>query len=549
MNDRASAPVPQENNQPPLFVGFNAWKQDLILRSAVGREGGAWVEERAHTLGESVGSEHMQWLADQANRFRPELRTHDRYGARIDVVDYHPAYHELMSMAFDGGLHSLAWTDARDGAHVARAALNYLWNEVENGTSCPITMAFAALQVMRHEPQLATEWQQKMLVNAYDPRPLHFSQKSAVMIGMAMTEKQGGSDLRSTQTIATALADSTYALNGHKWFCSAPMCDAFFTLARTAAGITCFLVPRMLADGTRNGIHIQRLKEKCGNRSNASSEIEYHAAQAQRVGEEGRGIATLIEMAQLTRFDIVVMTAGMMRGALNQVLHHCQYRSAFGKRLVDQPLMQNVLADLVLESEAATLLAFRLAGALDRSTRDPHERLLTRILTPVAKYWLAKRNPVFMAEAMECTGGNGYVEEGPMARFYREAPLNSMWEGSGNVACLDVLRSMQKLPESMAALLAEIRAGASGDKRLASFANDIEAQLAGTNGIEQRARRIVEMVALAMQASLMAQHSAPAAADAFIGSRIDGNWGHVFGTLPDGTRCAEIIAHGALNQD
>ena len=549
MNDRASAPVPQENNQPPLFVGFNAWKQDLILRSAVGREGGAWVEERAHKLGESVGSEPMQLLADQANRHQPQLRTHDRFGQRIDTVDYHPAYHELMSMAFDGGLHSLAWNEPRDGAHVARASLNYLWNQAENGTSCPITMAFGAVQVMRHESQLAAEWEPKMLADAYDPRALSLSQKRAVIIGMAMTEKQGGSDLRSTQTVATVLADDAYALEGHKWFCSAPMCDAFFTLARTAAGITCFLAPRMLADGTRNGIHIQRLKDKCGNRSNASAEIEYHGTWARRVGEDGRGIATLIEMAQLTRFDIVVMTAGMMRGALNQVLHHCQYRSAFGKRLVEQPLMQNVLADLALESEAATLLAFRLAGALDRSTRDPRERLLTRILTPVAKYWLAKRNPAFMAEAMECMGGNGYVEEGPLARLYREAPLNSMWEGSGNVACLDVLRSMQKQPESMAVLLAEIRAGASGDRRLASFADAIETQLAGTDGIEQRARRIVEMVALAMQASLMAQHSSPAAADAFIGSRIDGNWGHVFGTLPVGTRCEEIIAHGALNQD
>jgi putative acyl-CoA dehydrogenase len=363
---------------------------------------------------------------------------------------------------------------------------------------------------------------------------------------MAMTEKQGGSDLRTNQTVATELGDGAYALEGHKWFCSAPMSDGFLTLARTGAGVTCFFAPRSLSDGTRNSIHIQRLKDKCGNRSNASSEIEYHGAWARRIGAEGRGIATLIEMAHLTRFDIVVASAGMMRGALNQALHHCEHRSAFGRRLVEQPLMQNVLADLALETEAATLLALRLARALDRSAHDPQERLLARILTPVAKYWLAKRNPAFMFEAMECLGGNGYVEEAPLARFYREAPVNSIWEGSGNVACLDVLRSMQKQPDSVAVLLRELRAGASGERRLSRFVDAIETQLAETDGIEQHARCIVEMAALALQASLMAQHSAPAAADAFASSRVDGDWGHAFGTLPRGARCEEIIARSRL---
>ncbi len=546
MNDRIAASAEQASNQPPLLAGYNAWAQDPILRAAVEREGGGWIGERAHRLGELVGSERMQLLADQANRHLPQLRTHDRFGERSDTVDYHPAYHELMALAFGAGLHSLAWKARRDGAFVARAALNYLWNQAENGTSCPVTMTFAAVQVMRNDAQLTAEWELKLLADAYDPRPLHLSQKSAVTVGMAMTEKQGGSDLRSNQTVATELGDGAYALEGHKWFCSAPMSDGFLTLARTGAGVTCFFAPRSLADGTRNGIHIQRLKDKCGNRSNASSEIEYHGAWARRIGAEGRGIATLIEMAHLTRFDIVVASAGMMRGALNQVMHHCEHRRAFGRRLVEQPLMQNVLADLALETEAATLLALRLARALDLSASNPQERLLARILTPMAKYWLAKRNPAFMFEAMECLGGNGYVEEAPLARFYREAPVNSIWEGSGNVACLDVLRSMQKQPDSVAVLLSEIRAGASGDRHLALFVDAIEAQLAETEGIEQRARRIAEASALALQASLMAQHAAPAAADAFFSSRVRGDWGHAFGTLPKGARCEEIIARSRL---
>jgi putative acyl-CoA dehydrogenase len=546
MSDRAAAPLEQGSNQAPLLAGYNAWGQDPILRAAVEREGGGWIGERAHALGEAVGGERMQWLAEQANRHVPQLHTHDRYGERIDAVEYHPAYHELMTLAFGAGLHSVAWKARRDGAFVARAALNYLWNQAENGTACPVTMTFAAVQVMRNDAELAAEWEPKLLADAYDPRPVHLSQKQAATVGMAMTEKQGGSDLRSNQTRAAALADGAYALDGHKWFCSAPMSDGFLTLARTGPGVTCFFAPRSLADGGRNAIRIQRLKDKCGNRSNASAEIEYHGAWARRIGAEGRGIATLIEMAHLTRFDIVVASAGMMRGAFNQALHHCEYRRAFGKRLLRQPLMLNVLADLALETEAATLLALRLARAMDRSARDPQERLLARILTPVAKYWLAKRAPAFMFEAMECLGGNGYVEEAPLARYYREAPVNSIWEGSGNVACLDVLRSMQKQPGSIAMLLSEIRAGAGGDRHLALLVDAIEAQLADADGIEQRARRIVEMAALALQASLMAQHAAPAAADAFFSSRVQGDWGHAFGTLPAGARCEEIVARSRL---
>ena len=547
MNAHSAAHTKPATNQPPVLTGYNAWTQDSILQSAVKREGAGWIDDRAQRVGKLVGSERMQLLADQANRHQPVLRTHDRSGERIDVVDYHPAYHELMTLAFGEGLHSIAWTESREGAFVARAALNYLWNQTEHGTSCPITMGFASVHVMRNEPELAAQWEPKMLANAYDPGPLHFSDKPAVIVGMAMTEKQAGSDLRTTQTSATQLSDGSYVLEGHKWFCSAPMSDAFFTLARTKEGVTCFLTPRTLADGTRNGIQIQRLKDKCGNRSNASGEIEYHSAWAQKIGVEGRGIATLIEIAQLSRFDLAIMSAGMMRGALNQALHYCEHRSAFGKRLVEQPLMQNVLADLALEAEAAALLAMRLARALDRASCDPMERLMARILTPVTKYWLAKRNPAFMSEAMECLGGNGYVEDTPLARFYREAPLNSIWEGSSNVTCLDVLRAMKKQPDTVSVLLAEIRAGASNNRQLGIFADAIEIQLADTDNIERHARRIVEMAAIGLQASLMVQHSSPEAADAFIGSRVRGEWGCAFGTLPKGVRCDAIIARSRFS--
>lgn len=535
------------HNQPSVLSGFNAWEQNPLLKAAVRREGGGWVDERAARLGALVGSERVQALAEQANTHHPKLLTHDRFGTRIDVVEYHPAYHELMSLAFAAGVHSLVWTHPRDGAFVARAALIYLWNQAENGTSCPITMAFASVHVVRQVPDIAAEWEPKMVSEAYDPRPLHLSHKTGAVVGMAMTEKQGGSDLRANTTRARPVGGEAYVLDGHKWFCSAPMCDGFLTLARTEAGVTCFLVPRWLADGTRNGFHVQRLKDKCGNRSNASGEIEYQDAWARRVGEDGRGIATLIEMAQLTRFDLVVSTAGMMRGALDQVQHYCDHRQAFGTPLAEQPLMRAVLADLALECEAAALLSFRLARTLDRSAREPEERALERIMTPVAKYWLSKRNPAFMAEAMECMGGAGYVEDAPMARLYREAPLNSIWEGSGNVACLDVLRSLRRAPDSAAALLREIRLGAAADRRVARAADDLEALMADRDGLEANARRIVETAALGVQASLMARFSAPVAADAFIGSRIGGEGGRAFGTLPRGTPCDAIIARSRLS--
>ncbi len=543
MDQLSPRPPDAEANQPPPLVGYNAWSRDTILAEAVEREGGGWIAERASPMGELVGSERLQTLAAQANRHVPELRTHDRFGNRIDAVEYHPAYHELMALAFGAGLHSLAWTEKRRGAWVARAALNYLWNQGENGVACPVTMTFASLRVLRDDRKLAAEWEPKLLACDYDPRPLPLAQKRAVTIGMAMTERQGGSDLRANSTRAAPLGGGEYELNGQKWFCSAPMSDAFFTLARTEAGLTCFFVPRSLPDGTRNPFVIQRLKDKCGNRSNASSEVEYRGTRARLIGEEGRGIATLIEMAHLTRFDIVVACAGMMRAALNQALHHAAHRMAFGRRLVEQPLMQNVLADLALETEAAALMAFRLARAFDRSGEDERERLLMRLMTPIAKYWLCKRLPPLAVEAMECLGGNGYVEEAPLARLYREAPLNGIWEGSGNVICLDVLRSIGRERGGVEALFDEI---GRGGERLRNSIASIPQSLKDLGSAESQARRIVERIALALQASLMAQHAAKEAADAFCASRLEGDWGRAFGTLPAGTRCEAILGRARL---
>ena len=528
-------------NQPPPYGGHNAWTTDPVLRSAVTREGGGWVEDRAQAMGELVTSERMQTLAYQANRHTPELRSHDRAGNRIDSVEYHPAYHELMSLAFGAGLHSLAWTVDRDGAFVARAALNYLWNQGENGVACPVTMCFAGVHVMRNEPALAIEWEPKIVAEDYDPRPLPLAEKRAATVGMAMTEKQGGSDLRANSTRAEPAGKDAYLLTGHKWFCSAPMSDGFLTLARTEPGMTCMFVPRSLPDGTRNRFLIQRLKDKVGNRSNASSEIEYDGTWAQVVGVQGRGIPTIIEMAHLTRFDIVIANAGMMRAGLAQALHHCEHRSAFGKRLTEQPLMQNVLADLALEWEAATLLAFRLAHAFDAGKEDERERQLARIVTPIAKYWVCKRINAFAVEAMECLGGSGYVEESPLARLYREAPVNGIWEGSGNVISLDVLRSMAREPASVEAFFAELADAASAEPKLARVADALKAELADSATLEIRARRVVEEMAIALQAALMVRHAPAAAADAFIATRLGGDWGTCFGTLPASVECAALL--------
>jgi putative acyl-CoA dehydrogenase len=530
-------------NQPPPLEGYDAYRGDAPLQAAVRRAGASWVDGAASDLGRYVGSAEAQAHAALANRHVPELRTHDRYGRRIDQVEYHPSYHALMHRAISGGVHSTAWKRERAGFS-GRAALFYLWNQLEQGTACPVTMTFASIPVLDHAPDIAATWRPKVLADAYDPRPAPVGEKAGVTIGMAMTEKQGGSDLRAVQTVATR-GDGAYRLDGHKWFCSAPMSDAFFTLARLPEGVTCFFVPRSLPGGARNAFYIQRLKEKCGNRSNASSEIEYRDTAAWLVGEPGRGIATLIEMAHHTRFDIVVGVAGMMRSGVNQAIHHARHRSAFGKRLEEHALMSQVLADLALEAEAAMLLAFRLAAAFDASAANARERELQRVLTPIAKYWVCKRLTPLAVEAMECLGGNGYVEEAPLARLYREAPLNGIWEGSANVICLDALRAVARSADALKVLADEI--ATAPDARGARLVAAASKLLADPEGAERNARAIVEMLALSMQASLMRRFASGAAAEAFAASRLDsGGGGRAFGTLPGDTDTRALVERAAL---
>ena len=532
-------------NQPPPLADYDACSADPWLQAAMERAGVQDLKPAASELGRFVGSAVAQQHADLANRHCPQLRTHDRFGHRIDEVEYHPSYHALMARAIGAGIHSIAWKRPRQGFS-AHAVLFYLWNQLEQGTACPVTMTFASLPVLAHAPALEGAWRDRILADAYDPRPLPHSAKRGATIGMAMTEKQGGSDLRAVRTQAVADGDGSYRLIGHKWFCSAPMSDGFFTLARFADGVTCFFVPRSLDDGTRNPFLIQRLKDKCGNRSNASSEIEYRDTRAWLVGEPGRGIPTLIEMAHHTRFDIVVGVAGMMRAALNAALHHAAHREAFGKRLEEHPLMTNVLADLALETEAATLMAFRLAQAFDAARAGDAKALeLQRALTPIAKYWLCKRMPAVAVEAMECLGGNGYVEEGPLARLYREAPLNGIWEGSANVICLDVLRALSRSDAALSALADE--SAAAPDPRIRRRIESARATLADPATAESGARSVVESLATGIAASLMRRFSDPSAAEAFCVSRLDSpGSGRAFGTLGPGIDCRSIVERARL---
>ncbi|HZR82993.1 MAG TPA: isovaleryl-CoA dehydrogenase [Candidatus Binatia bacterium] len=536
-------------NQPPPLEDYNLYDADRALVEGVRREGGAPFEARVRAFGAIAGSARMFALGRDANRHEPELRTHDRFGHRIDEVEFHPAWHEIMRTAMAHELHCFPWRHPERGAHVARSAMQSLLAQVESGTGCPITMTFACVPALRHQPDVAREWEPRVLGIDYDPRPVPASQKTTVLVGMAMTEKQGGSDVRANTTRAHAIAGggpgTEYELVGHKWFCSAPMCDAFLTLARTSngdgdRGISCFLVPRWRPDGTRNAFHIQRLKDKLGNRSNASSELEYRGTWALLLGEEGRGVRTIIDMVHHTRLDCVGGSAGLVRQALSQALHHASHRSAFGKLLRDQPLMRNVLADLALESEAATALFVRLARAYDELPHDDGARAFARIATAVAKFWVCKRAPAAIYEAMECLGGNGYVEESILPRLYREAPVNAIWEGSGNVICLDVLRAMVREPESVPALLDELRLARGGDRRLDTAVAEIERELADPSDAESRARRVVERMALALEASLLVRHAPHAVADAFCASRLAGDGGLVFGTLPRGAEVGAI---------
>jgi putative acyl-CoA dehydrogenase len=507
-------------NQPPPLTGYNLFSTDRALREAVAREGAGWACQELEELGRIVGSaEAMEW-AVQANENPPVLHTHDRYGNRRDEVLYHPAWHHLMRLAVTHRIHNLPWAKPCPGAHVARAALAMLALENEAGHVCPISMTYSAVPVLRRNPELAAEWEPHVHSASYDPAFRPATEKTGVILGMAMTEKQGGSDVRANTTKAEPIGRGEYVLDGHKWFCSAPMSDAFLVLAQAPSGLSCFFLPRWTPDGKPNGFQLQRLKPKLGNRSNASSEVEFHGAWARLVGEEGRGVATIIEMVQHTRLDCTIGSAALMRRALVEALHHCRHRHAFGRSLIAQPLMRNVLADLSVESEAATLLMMRVARAFDEGDHG-----FARLAVAIGKYWISKRAPVFVAEALECLGGNGYVEESAMPRLYREAPLNSIWEGSGNVIVLDVLRTIKKEPASLDRLLTEIRLAR--DPRLEKFVGQIR-----SDATESEGRRMAERLALSLQASLLLRFSPSAIAEAFCSSRIAGDRGANFGTLP-----------------
>ncbi|MEV6836239.1 DNA alkylation response protein [Streptomyces sp. NPDC051133] len=527
-------------NQPPPSAPYDA-SDDRALLEGLRREGAGWAEEDIRRLGVRAGSAEAQEWGEQANRHEPELRTHDRYGHRIDEVEFHPSWHHLMRTAVAEGLAGAPWADERPGAHVARTAGGLVWGHTEAGHGCPTSMTYAAVPALRAQPDLAKVYEPLLTSREYDPRLRVPAEKPGLLAGMGMTEKQGGSDVRTNTTTATPTGEpGVYTLRGHKWFTSAPMCDVFLVLAQAPGGLSCFLVPRILPDGSRNTFRIQRLKDKLGNRSNASSEPEFDRTVAWLVGPEGRGVKTIIEMVNCTRLDCVMSSATLMRKTLVEAGHHARHRSAFGARLIDQPLMRNVLADLALESEAATTLTLRLAGAADRAVRgDAGERAFRRIATAVGKYWVTKRGPAFTAEALECLGGNGYVEESGMPRHYREAPLLSIWEGSGNVNALDVLRALGREPDSAEALFTELDLARGADARLDATVSALKEQVAGTD--QAGARRLVERMALALQASLLVRHAPPPVADAFCATRLGGDWGHAFGTLPPGTGLEAIL--------
>jgi putative acyl-CoA dehydrogenase len=532
-------------NQVPPLQGRNLFEDNVPLVEALEREGAGWARERAAEVGAYWGGEPMTWGV-QANENEPRLRSHDRYGNRIDEVEFHPAWHALMRRGIADELHALPWRTDRPGAHTARAVLYMSAIQAEAGFACPITMTFAAVPALRKQPELADQWLPLLTSTEYDPQLRPAADKPGALCGMAMTEKQGGSDVRANITTARPLngggPGGEYEIVGHKWFCSAPMCDVFLVLAQADEGLSCFALPRVLPDGTRNAFHIQRLKDKLGNRSNASSEVEFHGAWARMVGEPGRGVPTIIEMVNHTRLDCVVGAAGGMRAAVAHAAWHAAHRSAFGKLLADQPLMGNVLADLAIEAEAATVLAMRLARAYDEGDSDEAASHLRRLGTAVGKYWVCKRCPNHAFEALECLGGNGYVEESGMPRMYREAPLSSIWEGSGNVMCLDVLRALAHEPAVLESFLAEVDLAAGADPRLDAFVADLRAQFADPAGLEARARRVVERMALALQASLLVRHSPAPVADAFCAARLGGDAGHEYGTLPAGTDFEAIVA-------
>lgn len=530
-------------NQPPALEEYNLFLKDRALQEAVMREGAGWAAEKLSAFGKLLGREETIKLGYQANENPPVLRTHDRFGHRIDEVEFHPAFHQLLSISLENRLTNLPWVDPRQGSHVARAAHLYLAVQNEAGHMCPVSMTFSCVPALKKQPEIFAQFESLLMSDQYDQRFLPKERKRGILIGMSMTEKQGGSDLRANTTEARPLEKKgpgqLYGLTGHKWFCSHPMSDAFVMLAQAEGGLSCFLVPRFTPGGERNHIRLQRLKNKLGNKSNASAEIELEGAQGWLIGEEGRGVANIIEMVSHTRLDCALSSAGLMRQALTQALHHAQYRQAFKRQLIEHDLMRNVLSDLALESEAATVLTMRLARAYDAGVSDRKEDLFRRIATAISKYWICKRAPHHVYECLETLGGNGYVEESMMPRLYREAPVNSVWEGSGNVICLDVLRAIQNEPDCAEILLEEITQ-AEGSSHLFSKQLAVAKKLLASRS-EKDARRLVELLAILLQAKLLIDSAPPAIADAFVRTRVGSDWGHTFGTLPADVDCKAII--------
>ncbi len=544
---RAGWVTHEVGNQPPPLVDWDVASYPPLL-DGVGRADAGWYVDELHRLGQLAGAYRAQQWATDADTNPPRLRTHDRFGRRLDEVDYHPSYHHLMATSVGAGLAGGPWTDsfapddaAPGAAHVARAAGFFVWCHTELGHGCPVSMTHAVIPALRAEPDLARQWEPGLVSRSYDPVLAPHGDKPGLTAGMAMTEKQGGSDVRANTTTARPAADGTWLLTGHKWFCSAPMSDVFLVLAQAPAGLTCFLLPRVLPDATRNAIRLERLKDKLGNRANASSEVEFADAVAWRVGEEGRGVATIIEMVVATRVDCVIGAALTTRHAVAHAAHHAAHREAFGRRLVEQPAMTNVLADLATETEAMTTLALRLAAAFGRAQAgDERERLFARLAVPVAKYWTTKRSVAAVAEALECVGGNGYVEESGLPRLYREAPLYSIWEGAGNVQVLDVLRAAVRTPGTVDVFLDEVGLAAGGDARLDAAVAVLRRELADTDHVEHRARRISGLMAAVLQGSLLVRHAPRPVADAWCATRLDGG-NALFGTLPSGCDTTTIL--------
>ncbi|HPX38443.1 MAG TPA: acyl-CoA dehydrogenase family protein [Mycobacterium sp.] len=527
-------------NQVPPLIDYNPATSPVLMEALI-REGGQWGVDEVTELGAIAGSATAQRWGDLADRNRPVLHAHDRFGYRVDEIEYDPAYHELMRVAIGHGLHAAPWADDRPGAHVVRAAKMGVWTP-EPGHVCPISMTYAVVPALRHNPDLATIYEPLLTSRHYDPELKVATAKAGITAGMSMTEKQGGSDVRAGTTQAVANADGSYRLTGHKWFTSAAMSDIFLVLAQAPGGLSCFMLPKVLPDGSLNRMFIQRLKNKLGNHANASSEIEYDGATAWLVGDEGRGVPTIIEMVNLTRLDCTLGSATSMRQGLTMAIHHAQHRKAFGAYLIDQPLMRNVIADLAVEAEAATIIAMRMAGATDAATRgDEREIMLRRIGLAASKYWVCKRATPHAGEAMECLGGNGYAEDSGAPRLYREAPLMGIWEGSGNVSALDTLRAMATRPECVEVLFDELGVTAGQDARLDAHVDGLRGSLADATTIEYRARKVAEDISLALQGSLLVRHGHPAVAEAFLATRMARNWGGAFGTLPAGLDLAPII--------